>query len=474
MQQGRWRLSYELVLWHSIALALVCLGVGLFSYHLLLRPLEEELPNQANRFATEFAREVSAPLWNLNGDTVREQLAKHHMNPSLLGIRVENQFGDVLGEWTSPEAKDTPEITTLQPVFWNKELIGDVHVSWSRQPVLALRAGLWPAILGITGGGIVVQLFLTWFLTQRFLRRPLHDIVHSMRNTARGDYDHTRTTSRHQEIRELHKEANRMADRIRERTETLQSEIAARQQIATELEIHRQKLEEQVRQRTQELDDANRALRLEMLQRKIAQKTIIQVSTHEQQRIGQDLHDTLGQEIVGARYLLSSLERAMAVAAPQYQARMRQLAVMLHDIMEHARMLAHGLMVVNLKEGGLAGALEIHAQKTAQLFAIKCRFRLCEPRLPEFDQATAVQLYYIAQEAVSNAIRHGHAARIRIMLGRKKGVPCLQVSDNGDGFVRHDGGGTGLIIMRSRAESIGGTLTVWSRPGLGSCIRCCL
>ncbi len=472
MQHSRWRLSNELILWHSIALAVVCLGVGLFSYHILLRPLEEVLPSQANRFATGFASEVSTALWNLNGDAVREQLARQHLNPSLLGIRVENQFDDVLGEWTSPEAEDTPGITAFHPVFWNGELIGDVHVSWSRKPVLTLRKGLWPAILGITGGGIVVQFFLTWFLTRRFLRHPLHAIVRSMRNTASGRYDVVVPTARHQELYLLHKEANLMADRIRERTEALQAEIAERRQIASELDLHRQKLEELVRQRTQELDQANISLRQEMQQRKVAQKTIIQVSTHEQQRIGQDLHDTLGQEIVGARYLLSSLQRAMAAAAPHYQERLRQLAAMLHDIMEHARMLAHGLMVVDLKEGGLAAALESQAQKSTQLFEIKCRLRQQDPPWPELDQATSVQLYYIAQEAVVNAIRHGRASKIHIKLGWKDGNPCMQVSDNGNGLIRKDSGGTGLIIMRSRSESIGWTLTVWSHPGIGSCIRC--
>lgn len=474
MQHSRWRLSNELVLWHSVALAFVCLCVGLFSYHMLLRPLEAELPNQARQFATNFAMQVRTPIWNLNRDAVQEQLARQHLNPSLLGLRVENQFGDVLGEWTAPEAKHTPGIPASQPVYWNEELIGDVHVSWSRQAVLTLREGLWPAVLGITGGGIVVQFFLTWFLTQRFLRRPLYAVVRSMRNTARGRYDAVMPTARHQELYLLHKEANLMAERIRERTEALQSEIAERRQIEAELVRHRQDLEQLVFQRTRELDEANLSLRQEMEQRIIAQKAIIQVSTHEQQRIGQDLHDTLGQEIVGARYLLASLERAMEAAAPQYRDRLRELASMLHDIMEHARMLAHGLMVVDLDDGGLVVALEAHAQKTAQLFAIKCRFRQQEPPLPEPDPAASVQLYYIAQEAVSNAIRHGHASRIRIMLGWRKGRPCLQIVDNGEGFVRQNGGGTGLIIMRSRAESIGGSLTVWSRPGIGSCIRCCL
>lgn len=473
MQHSRWRLSTELVLWHSIALASVCLCVGILSYYMLLRPLDAELPNQADGFATEFAAVIREPLWDLNTDELQMQLEKQHLNPSLLGIRVENQFGDGLAEWVSREAKDTPGIMVHQPVFRNEELIGNVHVSWSRKPIQVLRDGLLPALLGITAVGIAVQFILTWFLTQQFLRRPLYAIVQRMRNTAQEDYDSIIPKGRHKEVYLLNKEASLMANQIRENTEALKSEIAERQQIEAELVQHRQKLEDLVLQRTQELALANLSLRQEMEQRKLAQRTIMKVSTHEQQRIGQDLHDTLGQEIVGARYLLSSLERGMETAAPQYQDRLRQLAAMLHDIMEHARMLAHGLMVVNLNDGGLAAALESHAQKTAQLFAVKCRFRLNGPPLPELDEATSVQLYFIAQEAINNAIRHGHASRIRVMLGCKRGVPCLQIIDNGKGFILQNGGGTGLIIMRSRAESIGGSLTVWSRPGIGSCIRCC-
>jgi signal transduction histidine kinase len=295
-----------------------------------------------------------------------------------------------------------------------------------------------------------------------------------MRNTARGIYNSKHATSRHQEIRLLHQEAQQMANRIRQRTEDLEKEIANRQQIAAELMQHRHNLAALVKVRTAELDQANQSLRQEMSQRKIAQKTIIQVSTHEQQRIGQDLHDTLGQEIVGARYLLSSIERSLESTAPHCKERLQQLNTMLHDIMEHARMLAHGLMVVDLNEGGLAVALESYARKTADLFGIRCRFRLQSEVLAEFDEATSVQLYHIAQEAVSNAIRHGRASRIRIALGFRGGIPCLRITDNGSGFSNPGTGGTGLLIMRSRAESIAGQLQVWSRPHLGSCIRCCL
>lgn len=472
MQQGRWRLSNELILWHSVALATICLSVGFFSYYSLLRPLETELPKQAERFAIEFAEEIQTDLWNLDSEGIRAQLRKQYLNPSLLGVRVENQFGEALAEWISLEAGTTPEIIINKPVFLERELIGQISVSWSCKPIRMLREGLWPAILGITVGGTLIQIILTWSLTQRFLRRPLFAVVNRMRNTARGNYDATPAMARHQEINLLNKETTLMAERIRERTESLEKEITKRQQIASELIKHREELELLVQQRTGELDLANRELRREMEQRKLAQRTIIQVSTHEQQRIGQDLHDTLGQEIVGARYLLSSLERAIESAAPQYLDRLRQLATMLHDIMEHARMLAHGLMVVNLNDGGLAAALANHAKKVADLFSIKCRFRQDDPDAAPFDQATAVQLYFIAQEAINNAIRHGHASRVRIRLGRTDGNAYLQITDNGNGFIPENGGGTGLIIMQSRAESVGGALRVWSRPGIGSCIRC--
>jgi signal transduction histidine kinase len=437
-----------------------------------LYPLEQELPRQANYFADEIADRIRVPLWKLNSSEIQDILEEQHLNASLTAIMVVNQFDDVLGKWQSLLSNEVPVTTVTKPVYWKNELIGYVHVHWSLQPIQTLRKSLWPTILGITGAGIMVQFFLTLFLTRRFLRRPLEKVIRSMQNTAQGKYDLPLPTARHQEIRQLHEEANELANRIRERTQALKAEINKRLEIAAELMQHRNNLENLVYIRTQELNDANQLLRREMEQRKIAQKSIIRISTHEQQRIGQNLHDTLGQEIVGARYLLSSIERAMGGTTPEYRDRLQQLSTILRDVMEHARMLAHGLMVVDLKEGGLAAALENYTRKTASLFHVKCRFRLHPDALPALDQTTSVQLYYIAQEAVNNAIRHGQATRIRITLASRMGTPSLLITDNGTGFNDPNDGGTGLIIMRSRAESIGGTITVWSRLGTGSCILC--
>lgn len=477
MQRRRWRLSTELMLWHSIALAAVCLSVGLLSYHVLLRPLERQLPEQAKQFADKMVAEVRRPLWNLNSEEIQKQLNGQRLNSALLDIRVENQFGDILGEWRSSQMNNVPGIAVIEPVYWNRELIGYVHLSWSQETIIQLREWIWPAILGITVTGIILQFLLTWFISHHFLHRPLTKITSMMRKTAKGEYATFNATARHHEIQLLCEEANDLAHCIQERTDSLQAEISERRHIEAELIRHRRNLEKIVQHRTRELDELNQSLRDEMTQRKIAQRAIIQISTHEQQRIGQDLHDTLGQEIVGARYLLSSLERVITSTAPQYTKRLKQLNGMLHDIMEHARMLAHGLMVVDLNEGGLVTALETYSLKTSDLFGVECSLCIAAPNsLPTFDEATAVQLYYIVQEAVGNAIRHGNASQIRITLKRRRNhsFHCLQIIDNGTGFSAPQKGGNGLLIMQSRAESIGCHLTIWSQPGIGSCIRCCL
>lgn len=472
MHRRGWLLSTEMIFWHSLALASICLGIGLFSYRALLRPLEVSLPREAMAFAAKMGHEVSEPLWLLDSRAVGDVLDRERVYPDLLGIRVEDQFGETLAGWRTDLSKEAG-LTVDSPVYYRKELIGRVHVIWSRQPILSLRAGLWPAILAISVCGIATHIVLTAFLTRRFLHKPLYSVMASMRDVAQGRFAVAMPTARHSELRMLLSEAKRMAVRIHNRTAKLNAEIEERNRIEVELVQHRNQLEEIVQMRTRELVDVNRSLRKEMEQRKRVQRAIINVSTYEQQRIGQDLHDTLGQEIAGARFMLASLDRMLANAAPQCIERTKELSVMLRDIMEHARMLAHGLMVVDLREGGLSGALKSCADKATALFSVECHFVQDCVEAPVVEAAAAVQLYYIVQESINNAIKHGNASKIRIRLECRKERPVLQIVDNGDGFVTDTvGGGMGLCIMRSRAESIGVELTVWSKPGRGTCIRC--
>ncbi|MFU8780154.1 MAG: ATP-binding protein, partial [Kiritimatiellia bacterium] len=472
---SRWRLSSELVLWHSLALALICLAIGMISHRLVLRPIRDRLPQEAGAFAEALADQIREPLWYLDGATIAAVLERQRLFSSALGIRVVNQFDDVLAEWTPDGLPVASGIDVMTPVFYRDELIGRIHVTWSVQALQVLQSGVWPALLAITVCGIAMQFWLTWWLTRRFLQIPLYGVSRSLRQVADGHFTVEIPDARHQELRVLLNEARRMAARIRERTVALHAEIAERQRVAAELIRHKADLEALVEQRTQALAAANRSLRQEIEQRKQAQRAIIDISTREQQRIGQDLHDTLGQELVGARYLFAALERSLDTSLPALTDRARQVSAMLRDIMEHVRMLAHGMMVVDLREGGLAEALRHYADKTAGVFPLSCVFKQSAAVFTDADATVSVQLYFIAREAINNAIRHGRSSKIRIRLGEHQGYPAMLVTDNGCGFdPREDVDGIGLFIMRNRAESIGAVFSVWSRPGRGSCIRCVL
>ncbi len=472
MNRSRWRLSTELILWHSIALAVVCLGIGIISHRLLLLPTRERLPEEARVFARALVEQVREPLWYLDASSIAGLLERQKLYPALLGVQVENQFGDVLAGWQQDENMASG-ISVSKPVLYRNELIGRVTVTWSLQPLLALQSVFWPALFAITFFGIAVQLLLTLWLIRRFVRVPLYTVVRSLRQVADGRFDVVIPDARHRELRVLLTEARRMAASIRERTVSLRNEVAERQRIASELIMHKAELEELVQHRTQALAEANLSLRNEIEERKLAQRAIIQVSTREQQRIGQDLHDTLVQEIVGARYLFAALERSLAKGAPDYVDQAQQISKTLQDIMEHVRMLAHGMLVVDLREGGLAEALRSYAHRTSEVFPLACECKHLDADFPEIDATAAVQLYFIAREAVNNAIRHGKATKIRIALGRHGDCPFMSITDNGSGFDRRQRfDGMGLRIMQNRAESIGSVLSVWSQPGLGTCIRC--
>jgi two-component system CheB/CheR fusion protein len=120
-------------------------------------------------------------------------------------------------------------------------------------------------------------------------------------------------------------------------------------------------------------------------------------------------------------------------------------------------------------------ALRLLSEATSSAYPIDCRFNCPQPVLVENNQI-AVHLYRIAQEAVTNAAKHGHPSRISILLGTTDDGLTLSVTDDGTGFVRKESGseGIGLRIMRYRAAAIGASFRVENAPGGGTSITCIL
>lgn len=198
------------------------------------------------------------------------------------------------------------------------------------------------------------------------------------------------------------------------------------------------------------------------------------VAENEKKRIGRDLHDAFGQRLTGCALLCHTIERKLEAAGwPEWKdaGHVRQL---LNQAVEDARMISHGLNPADLAGTGLWCALEENFEHIRRLNTIEITL---SPRQPvSIDSGeVAIHLLRIAQEAVANAIRHGKPKRIGVTLSIEQDAGKLEIADDGRGFDPQRlsaSSGSGLQIMRYRAELIGGTLNVHSTPGAGSTIAC--
>jgi PAS domain S-box-containing protein len=220
-------------------------------------------------------------------------------------------------------------------------------------------------------------------------------------------------------------------------------------------------LEQRVQERTAALTEQIAArLRLE--------EELLNISEREQRRIGQDLHDDLGQQLAGAWMMADVLQRSLESEKSPRHAEAKKIGGLLQKALAHTRSLARGLHPVAPEQGGLAKALETLAARSGELFGVKCLFE-CEGSPPFEDEAVSTHLYRIAQEAVSNAVRHGAAKKVRIHLTRAG----LTITDNGGGLRGPlQSEGMGMRIMRYRAEMAGGTFTVRNGCSKGVIVTC--
>jgi signal transduction histidine kinase len=183
---------------------------------------------------------------------------------------------------------------------------------------------------------------------------------------------------------------------------------------------------------------------------------VLEVAEREQLRIGQDLHDGLCQHLTGTalagQVLAEKLEREGSKGASQA----RRIVDLVEGAIGLARGMAKGLHPVERRADGLMQALEQFAANISELFHVRCRFECRSPVLVESTEV-ATHLFRIAQEGVSNAIKHGCADIITITLEDTEQGLRLVIADNGSGIEAERGrGGLGLRIMADRMKAIGG------------------
>ncbi len=195
---------------------------------------------------------------------------------------------------------------------------------------------------------------------------------------------------------------------------------------------------------------------------------------HEQRRIAQDLHDGLGQELTGLALLLSALERAASEARLPNAgdlARLRDLAT--HTI-GTCRSVARGLLPVAETQGGLVAGLRDLVRRLNDVPGPPIQFAVVEAAAVGLSASATDHLYRIAQEALTNAIKHSSARSIQLTLDIGPSSVLLRVCDDGSGIVtsRQDEDGLGLKTMRYRADLIGAQISIQPQSRRGTCVTC--
>ena len=208
------------------------------------------------------------------------------------------------------------------------------------------------------------------------------------------------------------------------------------------------------------------------IERRELEEELLNISSNEQRRIGQDLHDGLCQHLAGVEFKTAALAKQLA-HDPVKGGHAVSIVELIRNGARQAWMLARGLSPVTLESHGLMSALRELAANSGKLFQITCRFDCPRPVLIP-NNAVATHLYRIAQEAITNAVKHGCARSVVVSLCRTRKSATLAVTDNGTGLPQDLRAvqGMGLRIMKYRADTIGATLTIERAKRKGTNVLC--
>lgn len=229
--------------------------------------------------------------------------------------------------------------------------------------------------------------------------------------------------------------------------------IGASRDITARKEVYRQIADKE--QRLRELSQA-----------------IIDTASREQERIGHDLHDGLGQELTGITLMLKALQGQLDRKPAELKRSIEEILGLLSHALASTRSIASGLSPVAIEHGGLAVALRVMVAQARQSSGAKLRLRLDPHAVQDLPTPVQLHLYRIAQEALSNAVRHSGATQVSLSLGRAGGTLRLAVADNGTGLGTREAGsaGLGLYIMQYRAQLIGARLDIRRPPKGGTSV----
>jgi PAS domain S-box-containing protein len=206
--------------------------------------------------------------------------------------------------------------------------------------------------------------------------------------------------------------------------------------------------------------------------RRYLEEQILDISERERIRVGRDLHDGIGQELTAISFLLGVLSRKIRNGELPDEREIEPVMAQLDQAKNHVRLLSKGLSPVNLEGNGIGIAVHELCRSAERIFGIRCVVD-CDD-ITIHDNSKATHIYYIIQESLNNAVKHGKSSNIQIMLKRRGRGLFFSVVDDGVGLpeVNANREGLGMMFMKYRADIIGGVLNINRRKPTGTIMTC--
>jgi len=249
----------------------------------------------------------------------------------------------------------------------------------------------------------------------------------------------------------------------------------ARAKSEEELRRAREELELRVEQRTAALKEANQKLRDVLEERKRLENELLEIAENERRRIGFDLHDDLGQKLTGVLLITRALEQRLAREGHKEVEEVRKVCDLIEQSVHHTHNLAHHFSSIDATGGDFAEVMNGLAATVEKMFSIPCECTM-KGKIPPLPENTSAQFYKIAQEAVSNAIKHGKASCVWISISGHPQKLVVTIKNDGIPFSppANPKARMGLRTMNYRANTIGATFEIKPNQKNGTIVTCVL
>jgi signal transduction histidine kinase len=347
------------------------------------------------------------------------------------------------------------ETHSIQPLNTNKGTLidiavpisngelGVIHIGFSEEHIKGNIDSLIKSILWIITFILALGCGLTFVLSS-LITRPIRKLTEVAKEIGSGNFDHKVGTDVKDEIGQLSRTFDQMADNLKTVT-------ASRDDLDKEIK-ERKKAE---------------------AERKKLEQALLDIEERERKRIGYDLHDGLGQLLTGISFKLASLVGRLKESSSSEAKDIADIAGIINDAKKHVAQLSKGLLPLELESDGIVAAIEKLSSYPENTLGISSSFRYSKS-FSMNNEKSILHLYRITQEAVNNAVKHSNAKHIAISLFRENDQVELTIKDDGTGIPEKLGTekGMGLQIMKYRAEIIGASFNIQSSASKGTLIEC--